>query len=141
LLSKEFSLIMVKNLPFIEKKEENTILLKKEMKRLGIIYLYTKPYRPQTNGKIEAFWKIIKREFLTKYFFKDWREFNFKLHQYMYFYNNERRHGGLNYLTPSQKLFKIQLDENKGRNPSTNGRIVEETITSNSNHFVTELVR
>jgi len=35
------------------------------MKRLGILYLYTKPFRPQTNGKVEVFWKIIKREFLT----------------------------------------------------------------------------
>ncbi|MBI5026314.1 MAG: transposase family protein [Nitrospirae bacterium] len=30
---------------------------------LGIKHIYTKPYRPQTNGKIEAFWKIIKNEF------------------------------------------------------------------------------
>ena len=44
-------------------------------------------------------------------------------------------------LTPPQKLFKIQLEENKDQNPLTNSRIVEETITSNSNHFVTEFVR
>ncbi|MBU1035520.1 integrase core domain-containing protein, partial [bacterium] len=25
--------------------------------------IYTRPYRPQTNGKVEAFWKIIKNEF------------------------------------------------------------------------------
>ncbi len=30
---------------------------------LGIKHIYTKPYRPQTNGKIEAFFKIIKKEF------------------------------------------------------------------------------
>ena len=30
---------------------------------LDIRHIYTKPYRPQTNGKIEAFWKIIKNEF------------------------------------------------------------------------------
>jgi len=34
----------------------------KEMKRLGIVHFYTKPYRPQTNGKVEAFWKIILKE-------------------------------------------------------------------------------
>jgi len=27
---------------------------------LDIRHIYTKPYRPQTNGKVEAFWKIIK---------------------------------------------------------------------------------
>ena len=57
----------------------------KEIKRLGILHLYTRPFRPQTNDKAEAFWKIIKREFLTKYFFKDWREFNLKLNQYVYY--------------------------------------------------------
>ena len=30
---------------------------------LDIKHIYTKPYRPQTNGKIEAFWKILKNEF------------------------------------------------------------------------------
>lgn len=30
---------------------------------IGIKHIYTRPYRPQTNGKIEAFFKIIKNEF------------------------------------------------------------------------------
>ena len=122
----------------------------KELRSLGIIHKYTRPYRPQTNGKIEAFWKIIKREFLTRYFFKDWREFNLKLHQYMYRYNNERRHGGINYLTPIQKLLKsesgISLEENsKGRSneiqKSTDSRMVDKKLIINFNHFVTEVVR
>jgi transposase InsO family protein len=31
--------------------------------QLEIKHICTKPYRPQTNGKVEAFWKIIKNEF------------------------------------------------------------------------------
>jgi len=118
----------------------------KEMKRLNIEHLYTRPFRPQTNGKVEAFWKIIKREFLTKYFFKDWREFNLKLNQYMYYYNNERRHGGINYLTPNQKLLKLTIEDSlkensKSRESSTDlGRAVDGKLTINSNPFVTELV-
>jgi len=122
----------------------------KEMKRSGIRHVYTRPYRPQTNGKIEAFWKIIKKEFLTKYFFKDWREFNLKLHQYMYRYNNERRHGGIDYLTPTQKLLKLESESiilkehSKSRidsQKSTNSRAVDQLlINQHSNHFVTELV-
>jgi len=83
---------------------------------------------------------------LTKYFFKDWREFNFKLNQYMYYYNNERRHGGINYLTPNQKLLKLTIEgslkeNSKGRKPSTDlGRAVDGKLTINSNLFVTELV-
>lgn len=88
---------------------------------------------------MEAFWKIIKREFLTKYFFKDWQEFNLKLYQYMYHYNQERKHGGLNYSIPYQKLLKLELEIKV--EPSTDGRAVKETLTINPNHFVTELVR
>jgi len=121
----------------------------KELRSLGIIHQYTRPYRPQTNGKTEAFWKTIKREFLTRYFFKDWREFNLKLHQYMYRYNNERRYGGINYLTPVQKLLKLELEisleeNSKGRSNEvqrlTDCRTVKQ-MNINSNHFVTELVR
>ena len=34
------------------------------LKQLNIKQVRTRPYRPQTNGKIEAFWKILNREFL-----------------------------------------------------------------------------
>ena len=94
-------------------------------------------------------WKIIKREFLTRYFFKDWREFNLKLHQYMYYYNNERRHGGINYLTPIQKLLKSELEISPEENfksrsgekrRSAGSRTVGQSIIINSNHFVTEVV-
>jgi len=116
------------------------------MKRLGILHLYTRPFRPQIIGIVEAFWKIIKRDFLTKYFFKDWREFNLKLNQYMYYYNNERRHGGINYLTPNQKLLKLTIEDSlkensKCRESSTDlDRPVNGKLTINSNLFFTELV-
>lgn len=115
----------------------------REIKRLAIKHLYTRPYRHQTNGKVEAFWKIIKREFLTKYFFKDWREFNLKLHQYMYYYNNERRHGGINYLTPMQKFLKLKLNNFKNqKNISIDNYYEEELllINNSTNQIVTELV-
>ena len=35
------------------------LLTEMEMK-----HVYTKPYRPQTNGKIERFWKTLKEDFL-----------------------------------------------------------------------------
>jgi hypothetical protein len=41
----------------------------KEMKRLGILYLYTRSSLNHKPTKVKAFWKIIKREFLIKYFF------------------------------------------------------------------------
>ena len=34
-------------------------------------HIYTKPYRPQTNGKIERFWKTLKEDFVEDSFFND----------------------------------------------------------------------
>jgi len=106
---------------------------------------------PKKNGKIEAFWKIIKREFLTKYIFKDWREFNLKLHQYMYHYNQERKHGGIKYLSPVQKLNLInnssEITKSRANkiklSSKNNGRVDDKPINDFKElpiHFVTELV-
>ena len=47
-----------------EKRGASPFLFLETMcQELGIKHIYTKPYRPQTNGKIEAFFKIAKNEF------------------------------------------------------------------------------
>jgi transposase InsO family protein len=75
--------------------------------QLGIRHIYTQPYRPQTNGKIEAFWKIIKKEFCSPNTFESEQDLILNLGNYLFEYNHLRRHGGLNYLTPFDKLEKV----------------------------------
>jgi transposase InsO family protein len=75
--------------------------------QLGIRHIYTQPYRPQTNGKIEAFWKIIKNEFCSPNTFESDQDLMLNLGNYLFEYNHLRRHGGLNYLTPFDKLQKV----------------------------------
>jgi len=43
-------------------------------------------------------------------------------------------------LSPSQKLFKIQLEGNKGRNLSDDSRTSEGKLKTTSNHFVVKVV-
>ncbi len=74
---------------------------------LGIKHIYTKPYRPQTNGKIEAFWRIIKKEFFAPNSFDSEEDLVMNLGNYLFEYNHLRRHGGLNYETPFDKLEKV----------------------------------
>ena len=72
---------------------------------LRIRHIYTPPYRPQSNGKIERFWKTLADECVrvqTATLTKD--DFIAELNGYMYRYNYERRHGGLKYITPLDKL-------------------------------------
>lgn len=74
----------------------------------GVKHSYTRPYRPQTNGKIERFWKILNQECIrtindtiTK------EELVAEINGFMYRYNYQRRHGGLKYITPLDKLKNI----------------------------------
>ncbi len=74
---------------------------------LGIKHIYTRPYRPQTNGKVEAFWKIIKNEFFYPNSFESDKDLIMNLGNFLFEYNHLRRHGGLNYETPFDKLQKV----------------------------------
>lgn len=75
--------------------------------QLGIKHIYTRPYRPQTNGKVEAFWKIIKNEFFYPNSFDSVKDLIYNLVNFLFEYNHLRRHGGLAYITPYEKLEKV----------------------------------
>lgn len=73
------------------------------LRELKIKHTFIAPYHPQTNGKIEAYWKIIHREFLSPNQFGDIKEFVYNLGEYLYQFNHTRRHGGIKYKTPFHK--------------------------------------
>lgn len=75
--------------------------------QINLKHIYTKPYHPQTNGKIEAFWKILKNEFFYPNQFTSERDLILNLGNFLFEFNHLRRHGGLNYLTPFDKLEKV----------------------------------
>jgi len=75
--------------------------------QLGMKHIYTRPYHPQTNGKIEAFFKILKNEFMRPNKFDSTNDLISNLGNYLFEYNHLRKHGGLNYLTPFDKLEKV----------------------------------
>lgn len=83
------------------------------LKELGIKHVYTKPYRPQTNGKIERFWKTLHADLLEEVVFDSQEHLIDELQQYLLYYNELRPHSALNDLTPiefSKSLIKVQTD-------------------------------
>jgi transposase InsO family protein len=75
------------------------------LRLFNVKHKYTRPYRPQTNGKIERFWRIMYDECIymqTKTLSKE--KFEKELKAFLYRYNYQRRHGGLDYKTPLDKL-------------------------------------
>ena len=81
------------------------------LKKLNIIHKYTRVRRPQTNWKIERFWKIFEEQFFRKYEFSSWKDFNLKLQDWLVYYNTRRKHWWINYITPIQKLENL-LEKN-----------------------------
>jgi transposase InsO family protein len=93
---------------FTSRKAKETHFFETTLNMFNIKHIYTKPYRPQTNGKIERFWRILYNECilcqdktLTK------NELIAELDGYMYRYNYQRRHTSLKYITPLDKLKNI----------------------------------
>ncbi|MEA3246252.1 MAG: IS481 family transposase [Gemmatimonadota bacterium] len=71
---------------------------------LGLRHLRTRPYTPQTNGKVERFIRTLLAEwaYVRAYRTSDSRAA--ALPHYLHFYNTERRHTALNYMPPLQRL-------------------------------------
>ena len=74
--------------------------------QLGIRHLFTRPYRPQTNGKAERFIQTITREwaYARSYDSSDHRASFLPL--FLHDYNFHRPHSALHNLTPSSRLPK-----------------------------------
>ena len=81
------------------------------LEKLGITHKYTKIRCPQTNGKIERFWKVINDNFWYKYTFTSHKDFKMKFMDWLTYYNLKRPHWGIGYMTPIQKFEKL-LEQN-----------------------------
>jgi len=93
---------------YTSQKAKETHFFETMLSIINVKHIYTKPYHPQVNGKIERFWRILYEECilcqdktLTK------QELLDELEGFMWRYNYERRHSALNYETPLDKLKKI----------------------------------
>ena len=77
---------------------------------LGIKHRYTRPYRPQTNGKAERLWRTLNEDLLEETTFESVEELRDELMQYLLYYNSERPHQGLGGLTPLQTLQNLSTN-------------------------------
>jgi len=62
---------------------------------MGVKHRYIQPYRPQTNGKVERFWRTLEEDLIIETDFDSIEELKEELLQNMYYYNHERPHQGL----------------------------------------------
>ena len=71
----------------------------------GIKHRYIQPYRPQTNGKIERFWRTLEEELLDGEVFETLEEFKHFIQGYVIYYNEHRNHQGIENKKPNEKIF------------------------------------
>lgn len=67
---------------------------------MGVKHRYTRPYRPQTNGKVERFWRTLNEDLIEGTFFESVEHFKKELLDYLIYYNKLRPHQALNGQTP-----------------------------------------
>ena len=79
-------------------------LFARACKALGIKHTFTRPYRPQTNGKAERLIQTLLREWAYRFPFKNSELRTKRLRYYLHFYNCHRMHQALGLLPPISRL-------------------------------------
>ena len=79
-------------------------MFKSACRELGIVPKYTRPYRPQTNGKAERFIQTCLREWVYKRIWSNSKERQDALPAFLNYYNYLRRHSALGYQPPVTRL-------------------------------------
>lgn len=77
----------------------------------GIKPLFIEPGKPWQNGKGESFNGKLRDELLSREWFSSVREAQVIIEKWRKFYNEERPHSSLGYLTPTE--FKSKMENNK----------------------------
>ena len=83
------------------------------LKELGISSIFTKPYRPQTNGKVERFWRTLEVELLRESVYPTVQIFEEEIFHYCVYYNHIRKHYGIDRQTPYSKLLSVNSNSLK----------------------------
>jgi transposase InsO family protein len=79
-------------------------LFAKTCQALGIRHIFTRPYRPQTNGKAERFIQTCLREWAYGHPWSHSSERTESLPSFLSYYNCRRPHSALGYLPPASRL-------------------------------------
>ncbi len=98
---------------------------------LGVEHILTKCQSPQTIGKIESFHRNIQNELLRQNEYSTIKEARKAIEEYVEYYNYERVHMGIGYLTPADRFFNaaeavektINLSAAEGMNFYLTGKI------------------
>lgn len=76
--------------------------------KMGIKHIRSRPYHPQTLGKVESLWRNIYRELLSRETIVNFEDLREKLRQWIDRYNFKRPHQGIGGLVPADRFFGVE---------------------------------
>lgn len=75
--------------------------------KMGIKHIRSRPYHPQTLGKIESFWRNMYQELLSRETITSYEDMQAKMKSYIDHYNFKRPHQGIGGLVPADRFFGV----------------------------------
>ena len=81
---------------------------RKTLSKLGVEHIVASAQSPQTIGKIESWHRNIQRELLRQKEFESVEEARDAIAEYVEYYNHERVHMGINYVTPADRFYGVE---------------------------------
>ncbi len=93
-----------------DKKNNMVNPFKRMLHEMGLKQRFIRPYHPQTNGKIERFWRTLEEDVIEGTTFDNFEEFEKDIFEYMIYYNEYRPHQGINGKIPAN--FNKELQDN-----------------------------
>lgn len=101
----KFKEVLTDNGPVFGKKgskSKNNHAFERMLDELDIKHRYIRPYRPQTNGKIERLWRTFEEDLIRGTYFESKEHLKEEILQYLYYYNQERPHQAMNGEPPNK---------------------------------------
>lgn len=92
----------------------------KTLAKMGIEHVLTSPQSPQTIGKIESWHRNLQRELLRQKEFGTIKAAREAIDEYVEYYNHERVHMGIDYVTPADRFYGVDDDIKKFMQKSSN---------------------
>ena len=88
---------------------------KEYLKEVGIAHRKTRFFYPQSNGKIERFYRTCKNELIRRQSFLNLEELEKEIENYIIQYNHHRLHSSIGYITPIDMMNDKQKEIFKER--------------------------
>jgi len=76
--------------------------------KMGIKHIRSRPYHPQTLGKIESFWRNMYQELLSRETIVNYEDLEVKMRAWIDRYNFKRPHQGIGGLVPADRFFGVE---------------------------------